>query len=95
MMFSICHCWNKTPQEKGGSSHYQGLSRAITKNTKWKQFGTARSMQENQNQVIYQVSTIWSHGKDILKKKILGSWPWQYNTFRSCSASSTMKISTS
>ena len=38
--------------------------------TSWRQFGTARSMRECQNQVIYQVSTIWSHGKDIQRKKI-------------------------
>ena len=41
--------------------------------TNWRQFGTARSMQESQNQVIYQVSTICSHGKDTQRKRILES----------------------
>ena len=30
-------------------------------------------MQESWNQVIYQVSIIWSYGKNIQKKKIPGS----------------------
>ena len=40
---------------------------------KWKQFVKMRSMQENQKQIIYQVSTIWSHKKNIQKKRIPGS----------------------
>ena len=62
---------------------------ATKENTRWKQFGTTRSMQESQNQVIYQVSTIWFHRKDIRKKKIPRSQLQQSNTLESSSACST------
>ena len=63
--------------------------------TRWRQFGTARSMRESQNQVIYQVSTIWSYGKDILRKKIPGSQLQQSSTSESSSAHSIKTILTS
>ena len=67
----------------------------IAGNTKCRQFRTARSMQESQNQVIYQVSTIWSHGKDIQKKRIPGSQLQRSSTSESSSARSTRIILTS
>ena len=63
--------------------------------TKWRQFGIAQSMQESQNQVIYQVSTTWSHGKDIQRKRIPGSQLQPSSTSESSSACSTMTILTS
>ena len=63
--------------------------------TKWRQFGTVRSMRESQNQVIYQVSTIWSHGKDIQRKRIPGSQLQPSSTSESSSARSTRTILTS
>ena len=65
------------------------------RSTKWRQFGTARSMRESQNQVIYQVSTIWSHGKDIQRKRIPGSQLQRSSTSESSSARSTRTILTS
>ena len=91
MMFSICHCWSRTPQGRGGWTRTRRNWTPATRiagNTKWRQFGTARSMQESQNQVIYQVSTIWSHGKDIQKKRIPGSQPQRSSTSESSSARS-------
>ena len=52
-------------------------------------------MQESQSQAIYQVSTIWSHGKDIRRKKIPESQPQQSNTLESSSARSTRTTLTS
>ena len=52
-------------------------------------------MQESQNQVIYQVSTIWSHGKDIQRKKIPRSQLQRSSTSESSSARSTRTILTS
>ena len=95
-MFSMCHCWNKTPQGRGGCMRRRNWTPVtIAGNTRWKQFGTARSMRESQNQVIYQVSTIWSHGKDIQRKKIPGSQPQRSNTSESSSTRSTRIILTS
>ena len=74
--------WSWTPVTKTGSM-------------KWRQFGTARSMQGSQSQAIYQVSTIWSHGKDIRRKKIPGNQPQRSNTSESSSARSTRIILTS
>ena len=62
---------------------------------RWRQFGIARSMQESQNQVIYQGSTIWFLGKVIQKKKIPGSLIQRSNTLGSSSACSTRIILTS
>ena len=42
------------------------------KSTKWREFETVWSTQENQN-VIYQVSITWYRGKTTLKKKTPGS----------------------
>ena len=96
MMFSICHCWNRTPQGRGGCMRRRNWTPVtIAGNMRWKQFGTARSMQESQNQVIYQVSTIWSHGKDIQRKKIPGSQPQRSSTLESSLARSTRTILTS
>ena len=67
----------------------------IAGSIKWRQFGIARSMQESQNQVIYQVSTIWSHGKDIQRKRIPRSQLQQFNTSESSSARFTKTILTS
>ena len=52
-------------------------------------------MRESQNQVIYQVSTIWSHGKDIQRKRIPGSQLQPSSTSESSSARSTRTILTS
>ena len=98
MMFSMCHCWSRTPQGRGGWTRTRRNWTPATRiagNTKWRQFGTARSMQESQNQVIYQVSTIWSHGKDIQKKRIPGSQLQRSSTSESSSARSTRTILTS
>ena len=99
-MFSTCHCWNRTPPGRGGwtkkSDKWSSMpATMIAGSTKWRQFGTARSMQESQNQVIYQVSTIWSHGKDIQKKRIPGSQLQRSSTSESSSARSTRTILTS
>ena len=98
MMFSMCHCWSRTLQ---GRDKWTRTRRnwtpatMIVGNTRWKQFGTARSMQESQNQVTYQVSTIWCLGKGIQKKKIPGSQPQRSSTLESPSACSTRIILTS
>ena len=98
-MFSMCHCWSRTSPGRGGwmkkSDKWSSMQVTMAGSTKWRQFRTARSMQESQNQVIYQASTIWFHGKDIRRKRILGSRPWRYNTFGSCLASSTTRTPTS
>ena len=52
-------------------------------------------MQESQNRVIYQVSTIWFHGKDIQRKRIPGSQFQRSSTSESSSARSTRTILTS
>ena len=94
MTFSMCHCWNKTPQGRGKwmMRTWSWTPSTKTRNIKWRQFGIARSMQESQNWVIYQVSTIWFHGKDIRKKRIPGNQPQQSNTSESLSAHSTRII---
>ena len=99
-MFSTCHCWSKTPPRRGGWTKkldkWSLMSTTmIVESTKWRQFGTARSMQGSQNQVIYQVSTIWSHEKDIQRKKIPGSQLQRFSTSESSSARSTRIILTS
>ena len=50
------------------------MSAMIEKNMNWKQFETVQSMQESQNQAIYQASTIWFYGKDTWRKRIPESW---------------------
>ena len=100
MMFSTCHCWNKTPPGRSGwikkSDKWSSMpATIIARSTKWRQFETARSMRESQNQVIYQVSTIWSHKKDIQKKRIPGSQLQRSSTSESSSARSTRIILTS
>ena len=67
----------------------------IAGNTRWKQFGTARSMRESQNRVTYQASTTWCLGKGIQRKRIPGSQPQQSSTLESSSACSTRTILTS
>ena len=61
-------------------------------NTRWKQFETARSMRESQNQITYQASTTWCLGKGIQRKKIPGSQPQRFSTLESSSAHSTRTI---
>ena len=100
MMFSTCHCWSKTPPGRGGwmKKSDKWSSTQVTmkaESTKWRQFGTARSMRESQNQVIYQVSTIWSHRKDIQRKRIPESQLQRSSTSESSSACSTRTILTS
>ena len=100
MMFSTCHCWSRTPPERGGwmkKSDKWSLTQVTMKagSTKWRQFGTTRSMQESQNQVTYQVSTTWSHRKDIQRKRIPWSQVQPSSTFESSSARSTRTILTS
>ena len=95
-MFSMCHCWNRTPQGRGGCMRRRNWTPVtIAGNTRWKQFGTARSMRESQNQVTYQASTIWCLGKGIQRKRIPGSQPQQSSTLESSSARSTRTILTS
>ena len=99
-MFSTCHYWSRTPPGRGGwmkkSDKWSSMQVTMkAENTKWRQFGTARSIQESQNQVIYQISTIWSHRKDIQRKKIYGSQLQQSSTSESSSARSTRIILTS
>ena len=65
------------------------------KKMKWRQFGIARFMRESQNQVIYQVSTILSHRKDIQKKIISRSLLQQSSTSKSSWARSIRAILTS
>ena len=98
MMFSMCHYWNKTLQGRGG---YMRRTRRnwtpviIARNTRWKQFGTARSMQKSQNRVTYQAFTTWCFGKGIQKKKIPGSQPQRFSTLESSSACSIRTTLTS
>ena len=66
----------------------------IMGNTNWRQFGTAQSIQGSQNQVIYQVSTLLSHKKNIQRKKILESQFQRSNISESSSAYSTRIILT-
>ena len=100
MMFSTYHCWSRTPPGRGGwtKKSDKWSSTQVTmkaESTKWRQFGTARSMRENQNQVIYQVSTIWSHKKDIQRKRIPRSQLQRSSTSKSSLARSTRTILTS
>ena len=53
------------------------------------------SLRESQNQIIYQVSTIWSHEKDIQRKRIPGNQLQRSSTSESSSARSTKSILTS
>ena len=92
IMFSMCHCWNKTPQGRGGyirRTRRNWTLVTIAGNTRWKQFGTARSIRESQNRAIYQVSTIWFHGRNIQRKKIPGSQPQRSSILESISAHSS------
>ena len=57
---------------------------ATIRSTRLKTFETTRSMLRNQ-QDSYQSSTTWFCGKAILKKRILGSLHWQFNTFKGSS----------
>ena len=54
-----------------------------------------RSMQKSQNQVIYQISTIWSHRKNIQRKRIPGCQLWWFNISKNLSARSIGIILTS
>ena len=97
-MFSICHCWSRTPQGRGGWTRTRRNwtpATMIAGNTSWKQFGTARSMRENQNRVIYQASTTWCLGKGTRRKRIPGSQPQRSSTLESSSARSTRTTLTS
>ena len=100
MIFSTYHCWSKTPPRKSGwmkKSDKLSLTQVTMKvrSTKRRQFRTVRSIQESQNQVIYQVSTIWSHRKNIQRKRIPGSQLQRSSTSESSSAHSTRTILTS
>ena len=97
-MFFTCHCWSRTSPKRGGWTKKLdkwSLTLATMRSTKWRQFGTVRSMRGSWNQVIYQVSTTWFHGKDTRRKKIPGSQPQRSNTSESSSAHSTWIILTS
>ena len=97
--FSTCHCWSRTPPGRGGWMRTTRRNwtpvTMIAVSMRWRQFVTARSMRESQNQVIYQVSTIWFLGKVIQKKKIPGSLHRPFSTLGSSSARSTKIIRTS
>ena len=99
-MFSTCHYWSKTPPGRGGwmkkSDKWSSIQVTVKAGSmKWRQFGTVRSMQKSQNQVIYQVSIIWSHGKDNQRKRIPGNQLQPSSTSESSSARSTKTILTS
>ena len=97
-MFSMCHCWNRTPQGRGGCMRRTWRNWTpvtIAGNTRWKQFGTARSMRESQNRANYQASTIWCLEKGTQKKRIPGNQPQRSSTLGSSSARSTKTILTS
>ena len=97
-MFSMCHCWNRTPQGRGGCmrrTRRNWTPVTIAGNTRWKQFGIARSMQESQNRVTYQASTTWCLGKNIQRKRIPGSQPQRSSTLESLLACSTRTTLTS
>ena len=100
MMFSMCHCWSRTPPGRGGwmkKSDKWSLMQVTMEagSTKWRQFGTARSMRESQNQVTYQVSIIWSHRKDFQRKRIPESQLQWSSISESSLARSTRTIFTS
>ena len=97
MMFSMCYCWNRTPQ--GRSVCMRKMRKnwtpvTIPENTRWKQFETAQSMRESQNRVIYQAFTTWCLEKGTQKKRIPGSQPQQSRILGSSSARSTRTILT-
>ena len=98
-MFSTCHCCSGTLPGRGGwtkmSDKWSLTLATIAGSTKWWQFGTVRSMWGSQNQVIYQASTTWFHGKDTQKKKIPGSQSQQSNTLESSLTRSIRIILTS
>ena len=98
-MFSMCHCWNRTPQGRGGCMRTTWRNwtpeTMIAGNTRWKQFGTARSMRESQNRVIYQASTTWCLGKGTQRKRIPRSQPQRSSILESLSACSTRTTLTS
>ena len=60
------------------------LRLATVRSTRLMAFEIARSMSGNQ-QDSYQGSIIWSCGKAILRKRILGSLHWQSSTFEGLS----------
>ena len=97
MTFSMCHCWSRTSSGRRRWIRTQRNQTPVTMSavsTRWRQFVTARSMQESQR-VIYQGSTIWVLGKVIQKKKIPGSLIQRSNTLGNLSARSTKTILTS
>ena len=97
MMFFTCHCWSRTPPGRGGWTRMWRNSRpaALTRSTRWKGFGTVRSMRRSQQQVTYRASTTWYHGRVTLRKRTPGSLHRQCNTSGSWSAPSTRIIPTS
>ena len=97
MTFFTCHCWSRTPPGRGGwmRTRRNWTPARIAVSTRWRQFVTALSMRESQNQVIYQGSTIWFFGKVIQKKKIPRSLTQRSNTLGSSSARSIRIILTS
>ena len=88
MMFSTGHYWNRTPQRRSRCIRRirRNWTPATKGNIRWKQFGIARSMQESQNRVTYQVSTTWYLGKRIQRKKIPENQPQRSSTLESSSA---------
>ena len=93
-MFFTCHCWSRTPPGRGGWTRMWRNSRpaALTRSTRWKGFGTVRSMRRSQQQVTYRASTTWYHGRVTLRKRTPGSLHRQYNTSGSWSAPFTKII---
>ena len=76
IIFSMCYCWNRIPQRRDKCMRRMRRNwtpMTITGNTRWKQFGTARSMRESQNRVTYQASTTGCLRKGTQRKKIPGS----------------------
>ena len=99
-MFSTCYCWSRTPPREGGwmKKSDKWSSTQVTMKAgsrKWRQFGTARSIRESQNRVIYQVSIIWSYEKDIQRKRIPRNQLQWSSTSESSSACSIKTILTS
>ena len=98
IIFSMCYYWNRTLKGTGGCmrrTRRNWTLVTIAGNTRWKQFGTARSMRESQNRVTYQASTTWCLGKGTQRKRIPGSQPQWSSTLGSSSACSTKTIPTS
>ncbi len=85
-MYSMCHCWSRTPQEEGEwIKHYQSQKRTwnskpeATRSMRSKQLLTARYT-ANRQMTKWQASTTSFCGRVTQKKKTPGSLHWQSYT---------------